>query len=149
MSVYGVGITPMLPMLKPFETICSTKHVAYADDLAGASKLEQLKEWWDRIEIVGPLLGYYPKASKSWLVVKEERLEEARVLFTETKINITTEGRIYLGGFIGNKNSRAEYGKKLVGKWIKKIEKLSLVARSEPQSAYSAFVMFMSLWCSG
>ena len=98
-------------MLKPSETICNTKHVAYADDLAGASKLEQLKEWWDRIEIVGPLLGYYPKASKSWLVVKEERLEEARVLFAETKINITTEGRKYLGGFIGNKNSRAEYGK--------------------------------------
>ena len=72
--------------------------------------------------------------------MKKERLEEARVLFAETKINITTEGRKYLGGFIGNKNSRAEYGNQLVDKWIKKIEKLSLIARSEPQSAYSAFV---------
>ena len=78
MPVYGVGITPMLPMIKPSETICNIKHVVYADDLAGTSKLEQLKEWWDRIEIVGPLLVYYPKASKSWHVVKEERLEEAK-----------------------------------------------------------------------
>ena len=80
----------MLPKLKPSETICNNKHIAYADDFAGASKLQQLKEWWDRIEIFGPLLGYYPKASKSWFVGEEEKLEEARVLFAQTKINITT-----------------------------------------------------------
>ena len=90
-------------MLKPSETICNTKHVAYADDLAGASKLQQLKEWWYRIEIFGPLSGNYPKASKPWIVVKEENLEEARVLLAQTKINITTDGRKYFGGYISKK----------------------------------------------
>ena len=40
MHVYGVGIMPILPMLKPSETICNTKHIAYDDELAGASKLQ-------------------------------------------------------------------------------------------------------------
>ena len=53
--------------------------------------------------------------------MKEEKLEEARVIFALTKINITTEG-----GFIDKKNSRDKYGNELV-KWINKIEKLSLI----------------------
>ena len=53
------------------------KHVAYADELGGGSKLEKLREWWDRCGEHGPAMGYHPKASKSWLVVKEKDKERA------------------------------------------------------------------------
>ena len=75
---------------------------AFADDLAGAGKLQQLLTWWNNIVEYGPLLGYNPRADKSWLVVKEHLLEEARVIFATSNVNITVEGHEYLGGFVGS-----------------------------------------------
>ena len=72
MPTYAIGIVPLLPLLKSGRGECNEKlrsgdlkHVAYADDLAGAGKLHDLRIWWSRVESFGPLLGYYPKASKS------------------------------------------------------------------------------------
>ena len=70
MPAYGVGILPLLDNIKPTFEPEKMKHVAFADDLGGGSKLEKLREWWDRCGEYGPAMGYYPKASKSWLVVK-------------------------------------------------------------------------------
>ena len=47
--------------------------------------------------------GYYPKASKYWLVVKEVVAEEAKRLFNGTGIQITTDGRRLLGAAVGTK----------------------------------------------
>ena len=44
---------------------------------------------------------YFPKGSKSWLVVKKEKFNEASEIYYGIGIKITTEGRKYLGGFIG------------------------------------------------
>ena len=112
MPAYTVGITPLLQMIKVREDDVSTagdekvKHAAYADDLGGAGVLECLRTWWNQVVHFGPLLGYYPKASKSWLVVKEDRVDTAREIFADTDINITSEGRAYLGGFVGTMGLR-------------------------------------------
>ena len=86
------------------------------------------------------MLGYHPKASKSWLIVKENRLAEAKKTFSGTNINITTDGKKYLGGFIGTNESRDVYSKELVDKWVEQLCTLSNIAKSEPQAAYAAFV---------
>ena len=75
--------------------------MAYADDLAGGSKLQNLRDWWDRCVKFGPAIGYYPKAEKSWLIVKPDKLEDAKTVFHGTGVNITVEGKKYLGGFMG------------------------------------------------
>ena len=49
----------------------------------------------------GTLLRYYPNPSKSWLLVKEEKMGTATEIFADTEINITTTCRKYLGIFIG------------------------------------------------
>ena len=65
---------------------------------------------------------------------------EAVRVFEGTGVNITTEGRKYLGGFIGTIQARRNYVSKLVDKWCKQLKTLSEIAKSEPQAAYAAFV---------
>ena len=109
MPAYGIGILPFLAMIRPAQEGIGVKQLAYADDLGAGSKLEALREWWSNIEINGPSFGYFPKAEKSWLVVKEEKYAEAVRIFAGTNINITIEGRKYLGGFVGTKEASVEY----------------------------------------
>ena len=45
----------------------------------------------------GPRYSYYPKASKSWLILKEAAAEDAKRLFSGTGVQITTEGKRLLG----------------------------------------------------
>ena len=63
------------------------------NDLGTGSKLKNLRNWSDKICFYGPLLSYYPKASECWLRVKAKKEEEAKQIFAETGIQITTEGR--------------------------------------------------------
>ena len=41
----------------------------------------------------GPDYGYYPNASKTWIVVKEDKVDAAVAAFQGTEVNITIEGR--------------------------------------------------------
>ena len=88
----------------------------------------------------GPLLGYFPKATKSWLTVKPDYLESAKEIFSGTGINITSQGRKHLGAVIGSDEFKKEYVDEKVKEWVVSIEKLARIARTQPQAAYSCFV---------
>ena len=137
MPIYAIGITPLLREIKDPVT-----QAAFADDLAGAGKLQQLLTWWNNIVEYGPLLGYNPQAGKSWLVVKEHLLEEARVIFATSNVNITVEGHEYLGGFVGSTDGQMEYARKnnWVDNWVNLVRQLADIAKTEPQAAYAAFI---------
>ena len=137
MPSYGIGILPLLLLIKDNDELL--KHVAYADDIGGGSRLANLRRWWDRVVMYGPMLGYYPKPSKSWLVVKPEKEDEARRVFADTGINITTEGRKYLGGYVGTREGAVKYVETLQEEWLSQLEELSKIAQAEPQAAYAAF----------
>ena len=77
MQAYGIGILPFLAIINPTNEE-SMKQLAYADDLGGGSKLTILRRWWNRVVENGPKFGYFPKPSKSWLVVKTDKLQEAK-----------------------------------------------------------------------
>jgi len=64
---------------------------------------------------------------------------EAREIFNGTGVNITIEGRKYLGGYVGTKEGREKYVRELVDDWVSQLEVLSEIARSEPQAAYCGF----------
>ena len=139
MPAYAVGILPLLSIIKPEIEPEKTKHVAYADDLGGGSTLEKLRKWWDQTVRHGPALGYHPKPSKSWLIVKESQRGRAEEIFRGTGINITYEGKKYLGGFVGTDEGTTKYVEELVTKWVEELRNLTRIAKSEPQSAYSGF----------
>ena len=139
MPMYAIGIIPLLEAIKD-DTTGEIKQAAFADDLSGAGKLTQLRSWWDNIMQSGPLLGYYPRADKSWLIIKQDLLQEATEIFKGTDMKITVEGHKYLGGYIGTDEGKFTYVQNLVSKWMKQLETLAAIARHEPQAAYAAYV---------
>ena len=52
----------------------------------------------------------------------------------------TSEGEQHLGAVICSEAFTFSYTKLLVDDWIKQLKLLSIIAESEPQSAYSAFI---------
>jgi len=141
MPTYAIGILPLQELLQELLDEDPVKSVTFADNFAGAGKLQSLRSWWNAITRLGPLLGYYPKASKSWLIVKEvEKLNEAEQIFAGTDVKVTVSGKKYLGGTIGTETFKEKYFKERVSEWIEQIKMLSEIAKSQPQCAYSAFV---------
>ena len=97
---------------------------------------------------IGPQFGYFPKAAKTWLIIKPGLEEKALELFAElisqhegsTVHNITTEGRKYLGPFIGTDQGKQTFINAQMQSWITDIEDLARIAGKEPQLDYAAFV---------
>ena len=52
--------------------------------------------------MLGPKLGYYSEASKSWLIDEEKAKQRAFTVLKDTAIKITTEGQRHLGVVIGS-----------------------------------------------
>ncbi len=44
-----------------------TKQAWYADDAAACGDLTHLRSWWDQLVDLGPIYGYHPNTSKTWL----------------------------------------------------------------------------------
>jgi hypothetical protein len=87
----------------------------------------------------GPKYGYFPKASKSWLIVKESLLEEAKVLFADTEVQITSDGKRHLGAAVGSAVFKNDYISEKVEGWVASIERLAKFAVTQPHAAFSAF----------
>ncbi len=97
MAMYAVATTPLIQRLSDDDI----KQIWFADDASAASRLIHIKKWWDMISKIGPEYGYYPNPNKTSIVVKEEHLEQAKNLFRETELTITSEGKRHLGSAIG------------------------------------------------
>ena len=55
----------------------------------------------------GACYGYYFKESKSWFILKNQTLlKKTESLFSDTEINVTTEGKRHLGAVIGSNDFR-------------------------------------------
>lgn len=142
MAMYAIAIVPLVSKL---HGLCN--HVWFADDGTGAGKLSDLRKWWDKLLEIGQAYGYFPKASKTWLIVKADKLDEAKLTFRDTGVQFTSEGQRHLGAAIGSQSFKATYLKKKITEWIGNIERLAKIAVTEPQVALSAFVQRMqSRW---
>ena len=77
------------------------KQVWYADDATAGGLLEHLKKWWGDIIKLGPDFGYYLNATKTWLFVNKDHLEEATDKFNQSGVSIIAEGRRHLRATLG------------------------------------------------
>ena len=136
-AFYSIGI---LPIMFHLHDNCTCPQIWFADDAGAGGKLEDLTKWWDEITSVGPSYGYFPKPSKSWLIVKPEYMDEAKELFSGRGVNITAQGHErYLGTPIGTRHFIEQVVKTKVESWIEELRELTELAKQEPQLAYSAY----------
>ena len=142
MAMYGLAT---IPLIRRLDGLCT--QVWYTDDSAAAGRLVQLREWWDKLASEGPSFGYYANPSKMWLVTKDDYLEEASAIFADSGVNITSNGRPYLGAVIGSQEFAAEYVRSKVSDWSSKVALLGEIAKSQPHAAYSALTHgLLSKW---
>ncbi len=140
MAMYGLAT---IPLIRRLEGHC--KQVWYADDSAAIGQIKQLRTWWDTLSKEGPKFGYFPNPSKTWLIVKDPLSSISA--FANTGINITTEGRPYLGAAIGTEKYIEEHVKSKVAEWTANTTTLSLFAKTQPHASYAALTHgLMSKW---
>ena len=99
MAMYAVATRDIIDSLKRAAEVAQ---VWFADDSQSAGLLVELKKWWDHLCEIGPKYGYFPKASKTHLVVKNQEMHAiATELFDGSGIKITCEGKRQMGAAIG------------------------------------------------
>lgn len=110
----------------------------FADDLNGTGKTISLLKWCKYLLLYGPKICYFPEPSKFLLIVKSQYLEEATHLFKDSpQVNIT-DGRKHLGAAVGSNNFKESYV--INNEWMRQLSVLSTIARTQPHSAYIAFI---------
>ena len=106
-----------------------------------------LRRWWDKINECEPAFGYFPKAVKTWLIVKESQLALAKELFRDTGVQITTEGQLLLGAPVGTRQFCERYVEDAIASWKQQLDTLASVARVQRHAAYAAFTHgFVGRW---
>ena len=137
MGFYACSLTPLVSSFQHLKKEMP-KQVWYADDGAAGGTLIQLKDWWVHLCKEGPCFGYFPKPAKTVLVVKDGLEEEARKMFPG--VTVSSVGHRYLGSYIGTDEGKENFIQEKIVEWEEDIKALSIIAATEPQAAYSAFM---------
>ena len=66
MAMCALGVLPLIHSLSSN----AIKQVWYADDATASGELAKIRSWWERLVEIGPQYGYFPNASKTWMVGK-------------------------------------------------------------------------------
>ena len=74
------------------------------------------------------------------MIVKEQHYNKTVDAFVGSELKVTSEGKRHLGAVIGSEAFKVSYTTSLLDDWIKQLKLLSILAQSQPQSAYSVFV---------
>lgn len=129
-------MTPSLLPYTPSLLIKKLDHgvtqVWYADDAASSGTVGAVREWWEQLNTLGPPYGYYPNANKTWLITKKEHLQSANEAFENTGIQVTTDGRPYLGSPIGTHNYVESFVIDKVAQWSLELETLTELQNLNP-----------------
>ena len=138
MAKYAVSTRPLINSLK--NETDQVKQVWFADDSAGAGSLDSLKTWWNHLKEKGSSYGYYPKPTKTHLILKNpDQLQRAEDLFAGDGVKITVEGNRHIGAVLGTDAYKEQYITEKIEKWIADVKELASIAKEEPQAALSAF----------
>ena len=75
MEAYALGILPLIKFLLELINLneMHDKEVIFADDFSVAGNLNSIKDYWDKLTVIGPKYGYFSKLTKSCQIVKEKK----------------------------------------------------------------------------
>ena len=149
MALYALSVIPLINKCRNTATTnCSAAtQIWFADDAAAGGQLEALHHFWTLLTQHGPAYGYFPKPSKSFLVVKPGRNANAERVFSGTGVQLTDDapnleykaGQRHLGAAVGSAEYVAAYLDEKVAHWSKQVIQLADVASTEPHAARETF----------
>ncbi len=150
MAMYAVCVVPLISKCRDSatENCAAATQAWYADDAAAGGRLKALRLFWDLLVLHGPSYGYFPKPSKTFLVVKSGQHAEAECIFAGTGVRLTEDGpdlmhkagQRHLGAAVGSAEFVAAYLTEKVATWAAQVDRLADVAATQPHAAYAAFV---------
>ena len=82
MAMYALTVTPLINSLYHHQPDVSQAWLA--DDTTDAGQLTPLLCWWKQLLSLGPLYGYYPNATETYLIVKPQLYDSVKQLFQDT-----------------------------------------------------------------
>ena len=141
MFLYAVGTLPLIQSLK---NPSAWTQVWYADDASACGELTSIRRWFDLLLQQGPSYGYFPNATKSYVVVHPSSVAFAKSVFGSLGVHVVTSHR-FLGGFLGDVPARNSFVQAKVDQWVSDVHHLSRLAVPQPQAAYAALTK--SLQC--
>ncbi|EJK63533.1 hypothetical protein THAOC_15800, partial [Thalassiosira oceanica] len=131
MDIYGIALLPMVELLREAEP--DLLQPWYADDGSGYGKLVRQRNVYKRLEQIGPDFGYFPAGAKCWLTVPKRREEEVKQYLADNGLPWqVTQGKRYVGGFIGSEDALSEWIEPKVEDWTFAIERLANAAVRYP-----------------
>ena len=96
------------------------------------------------LQLKGPARGYFPKSTKSILVVSEKNLPRAKEYFRRMGVQVVTGSR-YLGGYIGERETEAQWVKEKVEGWAAHPTKSILVVSEKNVPQANAYFRGMGI----
>ena len=102
--------------------------------------LRELRKWWDTLQEVGELYGYYTNCGKTILLVDDSLLDLAHEVFRGTGVQIATncKGVRYLGSAVGDRDFSRSFLDQKVEEWLEELKVLAKFAQMEPHAAFTA-----------
>ena len=134
MPMYGIGITPLSELMQKL----NFTQKWYADDESAAGDLKSLRAILDNLDVHGKAFGYNVKPSKCQLTLIKNRRDSAIIVFEGTNMTMVDGFRV-LGSVIGTPSACDKYKESEIEKTATLTEKLSKIAKTSPQNAYSCY----------
>ena len=134
MILYGIGMLPLTLQLKA--AVPAALQPWYAD--AAGGDFYEITRVFSLLLTTGPGRGYFPKLTKSILVMKPTMVDQSKARFNHIGFQVTT-GTRHLGSFVGTLVDESSHIRTKVGEWSTGITCLSSIAQSSPQAAFYAF----------
>ena len=142
MIAYGIGILPLIKNLR--REITDFTQPWNSDDAGDLGTFTRLETYFDSLKRQGPGRGYYPKPSKSVLIIRLENIEAGKVFGAHHRFKVCT-GTRYLGSYISNDESKNGLLRERTLTWEKNINTVSKTVGKYPQESYATVVCEIQL----
>jgi hypothetical protein len=143
MAFYAVGTLPAATALRDWSPPAPGRWEfgQYADDVGGGGTAEAAAAFFQQLQAAGPAVGLYPRDDKSWALVKggPEHVERARAAFAKAglRVQLTSEGRRYLGAWVGTEAGERAYVAEKAAAWEDCVHAFAGAARSFPHETFA------------
>lgn len=147
MHLYGLASLPLIRELRTRMSSpdCELVQSWYADDSTAMGPAPQVCQWFSLLCELGPKYGYVPQPQKTTVATRPTIQDQARVewLFWPKWPDLQiSHGNRYLGGYVGTRRGDVFclLLEKKVERWTCAVERLTVLAASQPQAAYRIVV---------